>query len=564
MPGIHPDFIQDGPAISDTFATDSLLKAFLKWKMPKEMYASIAADLSRFSARCAGEIHGIGEAAEAQLPRHVPFDPWGRRIDHIEVSTAWKTLDRISAEEGLVAIGYERKQGGLSRLYQFAKLFLFHPASAFYTCPLAMTDGAARVLELYGTEDLKAGAFRHLTSRDPMRFWTSGQWMTEKTGGSDVSSTSTIARPQGAGKFRLFGDKFFTSATTAQMTMALAKVEGATDKREGLSLFYAEIGEADGRPKNIRVHRLKDKLGTKALPTAELTMEGVEGVMVGGLGEGVKTVTSLLNITRLYNSVTALATMSRALGLAKDYALKREAFGRKLRDLPLHLETLARLQCAYEAVFALGFHLLHLLGKDETGEATHDESALLRLMTPILKLWSAKEAIQITSESIECIGGAGYMEDTGMPRLLRDAQVYAIWEGTTNVLSLDVLRAIGKENALQPYFSDVSSRLARVSSPQFSASVATLQEALAGLRAYAARMALAGPEAQQAGARDFAFALGRVFAASLLLEFAAWNETSGEHRRAADVARRFCATDLLGSLLSEAVDRASAEKIVYG
>ncbi len=540
MPGIHPNFIQDAPQTSNLFECDLILKSYFQHVMPREIWTAVAPQLSRFGERCAGEIAALGLQAESQPPQHVPYDAWGRRIDHIKVCPAWECLHEISAEEGLVAIGYERREGEYSRLYQFAKLFLFHPSSAFYSCPLAMTDGAARVIELFGSARLKAGAFVHLTSRDPKKFWTSGQWMTEKTGGSDVSGTSTIAQKDGGG-FRLFGDKWFTSATTSRLTMALAKVEGATDSREGLSLFALELRDAAGNLDHIRVNRLKDKLGTKALPTAELTLEGVPAEMIGGVGEGVKRVSSILNITRLYNSVTALAAMAHALQLAKDYSGRRTAFGRKLMEHPLHVTTLARLQVEYEGCFVLGFHLLHLLGREETGrasgEAREEESAILRLLTPVIKLWTAKQCLLTVSEVIECFGGSGYIEDTGIPRLLRDAQVFSIWEGTTNVLSLDVLRALAKDQALEPYFKLVESRLAKVSDARLSGEVTQVRQAISEL----GKQSQTSADQQEAQARDFAFALARTYAASLLLELASQPGGDGLRReRMRLVSQQFC------------------------
>jgi putative acyl-CoA dehydrogenase len=604
MPGTQPGFIQAPPSLAgvNTFEADALLKAFLAWRMGDRAFAGVRAELSRFGARCGSDIRELGERAEAERPVHVPFDAWGRRVDRLELSSAWKALDRVAAEEGLVAIGYERKLGELSRLHQFAKLYLFHVPSAFYTCPLAMTDGAARVLELFGSAELKSGAFRRLTSRDPAQFWTSGQWMTEKTGGSDVSGTSTIARASAGGAggahaqasaFELRGDKWFTSATSSQMAMALAKVEGATDSRGGLSLFYLELRDEHGELRNIRIHRLKDKLGTKALPTAELSLEGTPGVLVGEVGEGVKKVASMLNITRLYNSVTAIGTMAHALLLAKDYASKRFAFGKALAEQPLHLQTLADMQCEHEATFLLGFHLIHLLGKDETGQATLEEGVILRLLTPVIKLWSAKQAILIASETIECIGGAGYIEDTGLPRLLRDSQVFSIWEGTTNVLSLDVLRAIAKENALTPFFADVERRLIRSEASLVQASaervvagivlqrqlssnatahasasarqglaleIAKVREALVSLKAFAGTIGTLSPDSLQAQARALSFGLARTSAAALLIEFA----SSGTYPKAAESARRFCRRPLVELYAPEELSAERIKAIVFG
>ena len=563
MPGIHPGFHQRGPELANSFTSDSILPIYLRFRLPSEIHSAVSKDLTVFGERCAGEYQALGDAAESAPPKHVPFDPWGRRIDHIEVSEAWRQLHRISAEEGLVAIGYERAQGEYSRLYQFAKLYLFHPSSAFTTCPLAMTDGAARVIELYGSAELKAGAFRNLTSRDPEKFWTSGQWMTERTGGSDVSSTSTIAKVGTGGGFSLFGDKWFTSATTSQMSLALGKVEGASDAREGLSLFFVELRDSSGHLQNIRIHRLKDKLGTKALPTAELSLEGTPATMIGSVGEGVKKVASMLNVTRLYNSVTALGTMARALALAKDYSRKREAFGRKLSEQPLHLVTLADMECEFEASFMLGFHLIHLLGRDETGKASAEESTILRLLTPVIKLWSAKQCMALVSEAIECFGGAGYIEDTGLPRLLRDSQVFSIWEGTTNVLSLDTLRALAKENALPPFLRDVEARLGRVKSEALRTEVSRVREACGGLVKHAEKLAGQSADLQQAGARAFAFGLARVMSASLLLELAEATVTRPEGARVQEAARRFVRKPLT-NLASDDLDLARLSLLCFG
>lgn len=521
----YSNFYQEGPRLKNTYLHDSLMRSYLELTLPKEIFKAVDQDLASFGERCAGELLQLANQAEAQQPRHVPYDPWGKRIDHIEVSSAWNRLHNIAAEEGLIALGYERKFDHLSRVYQYAKLYLFHPSSAFVSCPLAMTDGAARTLELSGTPQLMDRAFHHLTSRSPKEFWTSGQWMTERTGGSDVSRTSTVAKKIGDG-YSLYGDKWFTSATTAQMALGLAKIEGANDPRHGLSLFYIELRDRDQKLQNIQIQRLKDKLGTKALPTAELRLEGTPAFIVGAPGEGVKRVASMLNITRLHNSVCAVSTMARALQMAHDYAEKREAFGKKLVDQPLHRKTLSDLQVDFEAAFHLQFYLVNLLGKDEVGSATPEEKALLRVLTPVMKLWSAKQAIALVSEVIESFGGAGYIEDTGLPRLLRDVQVLSIWEGTTNVLSLDMLRAISKDDGLKAVFSVLE-----------KANHPVVKEAIQNLKTYAAKLQESDGQTQQLMSREFAFDLARTFAAHLLCQFADQcekNKTRPQSRKVAD------------------------------
>lgn len=442
------NFFQDGPQLQNTFQSDLMLQKYLQKKLPQDQQSKIFSHLQHVGELASTTWLSWADQAVAQPPKLVQFDPWGRRIDQIQVSSAWTNLEKAAATEGIVATAFERQYAEFSRVYQMALLYLYSPSSSFYSCPLAMTDGAARALEVYGDAELKNKAFKNLTSRDPQKFWTSGQWMTERTGGSDVSLTSTAAIFVDQSRYELRGDKWFTSATTSQMALTLARTNPEEKGNRGLSMFYVELRDQDQRLQNIEVHRLKDKLGTKALPTAELSLNGTPARLVGKLNEGIKTIATVLNITRVYNSVCALGHMRRGLTLAFDYAERRQAFGAKLMDLPLHRQTLNDLQAEFQKCFVFTFFVVELLGKEETNIATETEKKLLRALTPLVKLYTAKKAIQISSEVLEAFGGAGYIEDTGLPYLLRDAQVYSIWEGTTNVLALDFLRVCQKENAL--------------------------------------------------------------------------------------------------------------------
>ena len=537
------DFFQSPPELANSYESDALLRSYVRRRFPAEMHQDFERDYRRLGHRAVTDILALARSAEKAPPIHIPYDPWGNRIDEIEVSDAWTRLDRISAEEGIVATGYERKHGALSRVDQFIRLYLFHPSSAIYSCPLAMTDGAARLIEVYGDDSLKTGALSHLTSRDPAKFWTSGQWMTERTGGSDVSGTSTVAKLEN-GEYRLYGTKWFTSATTAQMAMTLARIEGAPEGSAGLSLFYIETRDSEGRLKNIRVNRLKDKLGTRALPTAELTLEGTPAKLVGGPGDGVKKISTLFNVTRIYNACCSVGNMRRGISLARDYATKRRAFGKSLSEHALHLETLASLEVEFEAAFHLLFRVVELLGKEELGEATSEESAILRLLTPIAKLYTAKQSVAVASEVLESFGGAGYVEDTEIPVLLRDSQVLSIWEGTTNVLSLDTLRAITRENALAPFIRDTRTRLGAIRSAELKSSAQETLSALTRIEQYAQRAAGEPGEFSSAGARGFSYSLARVAIAGLMLEHAEWSLTHEKSDRALHAAQRWCLQDL--------------------
>ncbi|MGH7603955.1 MAG: acyl-CoA dehydrogenase family protein [Gemmatimonadaceae bacterium] len=534
------EFFQDPPRLGNQYDEDTLLRGYLRWRVPPEMLTDMEPDLHRLGHRVATDILALGEAAESEPPIHIPYDAWGRRVDHIDTSDAWRELDHISATEGIVATAYERAHGAYSRIDQFARLYLFAPSSALYSCPLAMTDGAARFLEVHGDEKVRP-VFAHLTSRDPREFWTSGQWMTERTGGSDVGSTSTIARRDAAsGEYQLHGSKWFTSATTSQVAMTLARIEGAPAGTQGLSVFLIKLRDADGMLRGIRVDRLKDKLGTRALPTAELQLVGTPAQLVGGAGDGVRKIATLFNVTRVYNAVAAVAGMRRAIVLASDYARRRRAFGKLLIEHPLHLETLASMHLEHRACFLLAFRVVELLGKEECGEANDAELKLLRLLIPVAKLYTAKQAIAVASEAIEAFGGEGYIEDSGIPKLLRDAQVLSIWEGSTNILSLDALRAIERTDAFAVWQQDVRKRLAGIRSDDLSGSVENLVRAIEKTGQYTARAQREGGDFQQAGARSFAWSIARVESGTLLIEYAAANPD----RAALAAARRWCAQDL--------------------
>ena len=301
--------------------------------------------------------------------------------------------------------------------------------------------------------------------------------------------------------------------------------------------------DADGALQGIRVNRLKDKLGTRALPTAELTLDGTPAHLVGGLGAGVRKIAALLNVTRIYNAVASVAGMRRATALARDYASRRSAFGKRLLDHPLHAETLMAMEIEWRAGFLLAFEVVDLLGRQEAGDATADDLARLRLLTPVAKLYTAKQAVAVASEAVESFGGAGYVEDTGLPRLFRDAQVLPIWEGTTNVLSLDVLRALEKTNALEAFLQDSRQRLCAVNDDALLPSANRARYALQALGDFAEQRAKQGRDFSERHARSFAFAMARTACAVYLLEQAQWSIEVGE-RQSATWATRWCARDL--------------------
>jgi acyl-CoA dehydrogenase len=530
-------FIQAAPELGNQYDDDRVLRLYLKHALPSEVLAAIEPALQDLGARAGGELHQFQQADRLHLPVHTPWDAWGKRIDHIEISPLWRHAERLAAILGLVATGYDRRFGRHARIHQFALAHLFTPATDLYSCPLAMTDGAARALLASGNAALIARAVPYLTSRDPTQLWTSGQWMTESTGGSDVGLSETTARQDENGQWRLYGRKWFTSAATSQMALTLARPQGNANGGKGLALFYLETRDGDGKLQNILVHRLKDKLGTRKVPTAELTLDGTPAELVAGLGDGVKNIAPMLNVTRTWNSVSAVSYMRRGIALARDFARKRVAFSAPLAEKPLHLDTLAGVQAEYEAAFHLAFLLVEWLGREEHSELSLTQRDFLRLLTPVVKLTTARQAVAALSEIVESFGGAGYVEDTGIPVLLRDAQVFSIWEGTTNVLALDALRALHTGAALDQLAVEIESMLSAVRDD--SLADAGNHARMAINRAVDWLRHSSGAELE-ACARHFALTLGRSLALITLCRHAQWALDRGQDVRPAAAARRFC------------------------
>lgn len=520
-------FYQPFPNLENQYTSDEFLVDFLTSYLPSDVFQEVDKDLKNFGKRCAEEFLVWARDAETNPPKLIQYDVFGKRIDEIKVSEGWTKLEHVAAEEGLVSIGYERIYGQFSRLYQFAKLYLYAPSSAIYICPLAMTDGAARLIELFGDQELKEVAYKGLTSRNPNKFLTSGQWMTERTGGSDVSRSMTFAKKTDEG-YQLYGHKWFTSAITANMAFTLASTAMPEDgKRAPLSLFYLPIRNANNSLNNIEVEALKDKLGTKALPTAQLVLKGTRAKMVGEKDKGVRTISYLFNITRIYNTISAVSFIRRAYALAKVYSEHREAFGKKIGLHPLHQRTLREMEIAYQSNTLLALFLSQLLGKEECGEASENEKSLLRFMTPVSKLYTAKQAIVYTSELVESFGGIGYLEDSGIPVLLRDAQVLSIWEGTTNVLSLDMIRAAQKENGLLAFVDFVDQRLAIAKDSEPTKVIKDKASILFGKIKEAVDNSTI-----ETISRDVAFLVAELAIAVLWIDFIAKNPSKNKYKRA--------------------------------
>lgn len=543
-------FVQSFGPMPDPYAGDHVLLAHLDRLLGQEGHALAKGPLSALAAEVAGPLREAHLEAEAHPPELIRYDGWGRRVDRVHTPTGWRRQRRAAAEHGVVAFPYEAESrarfGAGARVVQHALLHLYGPESATFSCPVAMSDGAAALLSRPDAGDeVRAAWLPRLTSRDPDVTVTSGQWMTETAGGSDVGRTGTVAR-QVDGEWRLTGEKWFCSAIDSAMAVALARPEGAGEGSRGLACFLvpryaADVPGAGGEPSDtapgIRIHRLKDKLGTRALPSAEVGLNGAYAVPVGDPARpGLSLMMTLVQITRLHNAAVAAAGMRRGLMVVRNHAGGREAFGTPLWRQPLHRETLGWLAVDAEAAFALAGLCFELLGRCEVpGDGGPDPETvkLLRLAATLAKLGTGKLAVASASEYVECIGGSGYIEDTGVPRLLRDSQVLPIWEGTTNVLSLDVLRALARDDVAPAYLGHLDAAVDRASGAggDLSAAAGLLAEARPGL-AEDLRSAAAAGRAAEPVARDLALRLAWALAGAALLDQASYHAGRGDTRSA--------------------------------
>jgi alkylation response protein AidB-like acyl-CoA dehydrogenase len=539
-------YVQHVPAPADPYAGDDLLRSWLDARLGADGHAAARPRLAALAAEVTGPLRAAHADAEAHPPTLVRYDPWGARIDRIDTAPGWETLRQAAARHALVALPYLPEAravwGAGARVVQHALLHLYGPESATFSCPVAMSDGAAALLSRPEVDPAIRDAWLpRLLSTDPNTAVTSGQWMTEAQGGSDLSRSSTVATTatDRLGGWRLTGEKWFCSAADSAVAVALARPHGAAGGSRVLAPFlvprYAvdsplateggdPLASAGGDPRagvdarlpapGVRLHRLKDKLGTRALPTAEIGLREAYAWPLGDPAEpGLGRMMTLVVITRLHNAAAAAAGMRRGLAYAQAYAAARQVAGGRLDANPLHRATLGTLAVDTAGAFVLAGHAFALLGRVEV-DGDPAAAAELRVVAPLAKLATGRLAVQAASEYVECFGGAGYVEDTGIPRLLRDAQVLPIWEGTTNVLALDVLRAVGRDGAARPLLARLSAVADR--SPALREATGDLAAAFAGDLT---------SDKVVAGARGLALRAAYALTAALLFEQA---DTAGE------------------------------------
>ncbi len=472
-----------------------------------------------------GRAAGSEEAQEwgDQANRHEPelrtHDRYGNRIDEVEFHPSWHRLMGVAVVEGLAGAPWSDERPG-AHVARTARGLVWGHTEAGHGCPTSMTYAAVPALR--ATPELAALYEPLLTSRvyDPVlrvptekRGLLAGMGMTEKQGGSDVRTNTTVATPTTEpGVYTLRGHKWFTSAPMCDVFLVLAQAP------DGLSCFLVPRVLPDGSRNTFRIQRLKDKLGNRSNASSEPEFDGTVAWLVGPEGRGVKTIIEMVNCTRLDCVMMSATLMRKTLVEAGHHARHRSAFGARLLEQPLMRNVLADLALESEAATTLTLRLAGAADRSVRGDDA--ESAFRRIATAVGKFWVTKRGPAFTAEALECLGGNGYVEDSGMPRHYREAPLLSIWEGSGNVNALDVLRALTREpGTAEALFAELA--LAQGTDARLDASVNRLKNEL--------------NQATETSARRLVEHMALTLQASLLVRHAP-----------AAVADAFCATRLAG------------------
>ncbi|WP_367138395.1 MULTISPECIES: acyl-CoA dehydrogenase family protein [Streptomyces] len=520
MSATHEVFNQAPPLTGFTTADDPALLEALR----RDGGAWGEAEVRELGARAGSEeVQDWARMAEAHPPVLRTHDRYGHRVDEVEFHPAWHQLMAAAVESGQHAAPWAEPRSG-AHLVRAAKFYAWAQAEPGHGCPVSMTYAAVPALR---AEPALAAAYEPLLAsrtydyglRPPLgkQGLIAGMSMTEKQGGSDVRANTTAAVPAGDGSYVVTGHKWFTSAPMSDVFLVLAQAE------EGLTCFLMPRVLPDGTRNAMRLQRLKDKLGNRSNASAEIEYERAVAWPVGEPGRGVRTIVEMVNMTRLDCVIGSAAGMRAGLRQALHHAAHRKAFGAELIDQPLMRNVLADLAVESEAATVLAMRLAAALDRSSAGDAA--EAALRRLALAAGKYWVCKRGSTHAAEALECLGGNGYVEESGMPRLYREAPLLSIWEGSGNVAALDVLRALGREPAaLDAYFAEVGA--AAGADARLDAAAARVRDLLGSL---------GDPGRAQLLARRLAEQLTLVLQGSLLVRYST-----------PAVADAFCASRLGG------------------
>jgi len=434
----------------NAYEEDGEFEALLRHYLPEELLQHLRPHLHRLGELAGGTLDTLANTADHHPPTLEHRTRTGVDQQRILKHPAYVEMERLAfAEFGLAAMSHRAGVLGwpatMPAAAKYAMTYLFVQAEFGLCCPLSMTDSLTRTLRKFGSPELIERYLPALLAQDLDSLAQGAMFMTEQGAGSDIAATSTLARPDGAA-WKLTGDKWFCSNPDAALAMVLARVEGAPEGMKGVSLFLLPRMLEDGKPNAYHIIRLKDKLGTRSMASGEIRLEGATAYLVGELGRGFVQMADMVNNSRLSNGVRAAGMMRRAAAEALYIARHRKAFGRRLIDMPLMQRQLAKIILPGEQARTMMFQAAEALRRSDSGDAT--AYALVRILTPMLKFRACRDARRVTGDAMEVRGGCGYIEEWSDPRLVRDAHLGSIWEGTSNIVAQDVIRAIVRESSL--------------------------------------------------------------------------------------------------------------------
>jgi acyl-CoA dehydrogenase len=443
----HPVPDQHGVNLFDS---DPDLGKVLALYLPQPVLRHLLPHLRELGGLAGGVLDTLAHTADRNPPTLEHRTRSGIDAQRIVKHPAYVEMERVAfSQYGLAAMSHRAGvlgwQAPLPAAAKYALTYLFVQAEFGLCCPLSMTDSLTRTLRKFGAPDLVQRYLPSLTTQVFDDLYQGAMFMTEQGAGSDVAATATRAEPDGDA-FRLHGDKWFCSNPDADLAMVLARIAGAPAGMKGVSLFLLPRRLPDGTANAYRIVRLKDKLGTRSMASGEIRLDGARAFLVGEAGRGFQQMADMVNNSRLSNGVRAAGLMRRACSEALFIARERRAFGKRLVDMPLMRRQLLKLLLPAEQARTMVFQTAEALRRADAGEAT--AYPLLRIMTPLIKFRACRDARKVTGDAMEVRGGCGYIEDWADPRLVRDAHLGSIWEGTSNIVALDVLRAMRREGSL--------------------------------------------------------------------------------------------------------------------
>jgi acyl-CoA dehydrogenase len=445
-----PDHLAPDCAGQNFYAIDRSLRDLLRLYLEPDDFRRLEPHFDRLGALSGGRLDELARAADKHPPVLNARDRFGRDEDWIDYHSSYREMENIAfGDFQFHAMSHRAGALGMDRplpsVAKYALQYLFVQAEFGLMCPISVTDTSIHLIRKFASAELQDYLLPKMLSGDAATLWKGTQFMTERAGGSDVGAIETVARCED-GTWRLYGDKWFCSHADADVALLLARPEGAPAGTKGLALFALPRRRKDGSRNTYRIVRLKDKLGTRSMASGEIKLEGALAYLVGDAERGLKQMMEQVNLSRLSHGVRAAAMMRRCVNEAMVCARTRSAFGKTIIEYPLLRRQLLKITVPTEQ--SLSMFLFAASSMDRTNAGSKEAESLLRILTPLLKFRACRDNIPVATGAMEVRGGNGYIEEWVQPRLVRDAHIGVLWEGTSNINALDIVtRAVGKSRA---------------------------------------------------------------------------------------------------------------------